>query len=361
MDYEPKGVKFFYIYKALAHPENDGYVQPFTQAERLLHVKEARRTIGSRVPWICDTMDNTLKHALGDAPNSEFVIDPEGKVVRRRQWSRPDELRRDLEELVGPVEQPTRVSDLHLKTEPPPRVAAKGVVPRIERPAGLEALRIEPELAADGDKKPVPFYAKLRAEADASLRQTGRGKLSIALHLDPLYHVHWNNLMKPLRVEFDAAEDAVTPRVWDGPKVDAASDIDPREFLAEINVGENRQPLGLTVKYFACSDEQGFCLAVTQRYTIHFERDPDAGWVQNRNRRGSRGGGGPTQDGTLVWVDSAEREVSIKLGNGELKTFRLAATARLMRRGSESLRDFEPGDSVRIRMEDGEITGMALP
>ena len=26
-------------------------------------------------------MDNRLKHALGDRPNSEFVIDPAGKVV----------------------------------------------------------------------------------------------------------------------------------------------------------------------------------------------------------------------------------------------------------------------------------------
>lgn len=355
-------MKFFYIYKALAHPENDGYVQPFTQAERLLHVKEARRTIGSRVPWICDTMDNALKHALGDAPNSEFVIDPEGTVVRRRQWSRPEELRRDLEELVGSVEQPTLVSDLQLKTERPSQVAAKGVVPRIERPSGLEALRIEPKLADDGDKKPVPFYAKLRAEADASLRQSGRGTLSVGFHLDPLYHVHWNNLVKPLHVEFDADEDAVTPRVWDGPRVDLDSDIDPREFLVQVNIGEERKPLGLTVKYFACSDEQGFCLAVTQRYTIHFERDPDAGRVQNRGRGDARsGGGGPTSIGMLVWVDSKESEVSVLLGNGELKTFRLSANARLMRRGSDDLRDFEPGESVRIRIEDGEITGMALP
>jgi len=30
MDYAPKGVKFYYMYKALAHPELDGYVNPFT-------------------------------------------------------------------------------------------------------------------------------------------------------------------------------------------------------------------------------------------------------------------------------------------------------------------------------------------
>ena len=36
LDYAPKGVKFFYVYKALAHPEYERYVTPFTQDERLM-------------------------------------------------------------------------------------------------------------------------------------------------------------------------------------------------------------------------------------------------------------------------------------------------------------------------------------
>ena len=81
-DYAPKGVDFYYIYKTLAHPELDGYVEPFTLEERLMHVKEAQRTLGSEITWISDTMSNDLKHALGDSPNSEFVVDPAGKIVR---------------------------------------------------------------------------------------------------------------------------------------------------------------------------------------------------------------------------------------------------------------------------------------
>ena len=67
-------------------------------------MKEAQRTLGSEFTWICDTMTNDVKHSLGNAPNSEFVIDPKGVIVRKRVWSRPGELREDLEELVGPVE-----------------------------------------------------------------------------------------------------------------------------------------------------------------------------------------------------------------------------------------------------------------
>ena len=37
-DYASKGVKFFYVYRALAHPENNGFVKPFSINERLMHV-----------------------------------------------------------------------------------------------------------------------------------------------------------------------------------------------------------------------------------------------------------------------------------------------------------------------------------
>ena len=81
VDYRKKGVGFYYIYKALAHPEHNGYVQPFNLQERLLHVAEAKRTLGSSIEWICDNMQNEFKQALGGAPNSQFVIDPDGKII----------------------------------------------------------------------------------------------------------------------------------------------------------------------------------------------------------------------------------------------------------------------------------------
>ena len=105
-DYGPKGVKFFFIYKTLAHPELAGdYVQPFTLDERLAHARQAEKQLGATIPWLVDAMDNRLKHALGDRPNSEFIIDPKGKVVRKRAWSHPAQVRKDLEELVGKVDE----------------------------------------------------------------------------------------------------------------------------------------------------------------------------------------------------------------------------------------------------------------
>ena len=86
--------------------------------------------------------------------------DAEGRVAARRAWSDPAALRRDLEGLCGPVENPTSVEDVQLKTLPPPEIAAKGVVPRLELPGDLRPLRVSPQMADEEQ----PFYAKLRAE-----------------------------------------------------------------------------------------------------------------------------------------------------------------------------------------------------
>src|SRR3569623_1914184 len=115
-DYGPKGVKFFIVFKSLAHPELAGnYIQPFTLDERMALVRQAEKQFGTHIPWVVDAMDNRLKHALGDRPNSQFLINPEGIVVRKRHWSNPKAVRKDLEELVGPVEHVTKEEDLHLK------------------------------------------------------------------------------------------------------------------------------------------------------------------------------------------------------------------------------------------------------
>lgn len=280
-------MQFFYIYKALAHPENSGYVQPFTLDERLLHVKEAERTLGSRIPWICDSMQNDLKHALGDAPNSEFVLDREGRVVRKRGWSNPAELRKNLEAIVGPVDQPTTVADLNLKMEPPPKVAPRGVVEKVERPQNMQPIWVEPEVKEKGK----PFYTKLRAEAEPGLVRSGTGKLYLGFHLDPLYHVHWNNLTKPIKVRLTAPDGTeLSSATLEGPKVDVPADIDPREFLVDVTNWPIDTPIKVAVDYFACNDEQGWCLAIQQRYELIRIQDPDAGRVQ---RGGNRNQGQP--------------------------------------------------------------------
>lgn len=250
-----------------------GYVQPITLEERLAHAKQAEKQLGATIPWIVDAMDNRLKHALGDRPNSEFVIDPNGKVVRKRAWSFPAQLRKDLEELVGKVDRVTKESDIKLKLELPLKAAAeRGVVPRLTRPR-MQALLAEPQV----DKNGQPFYAKLRAEADAGLINSGKGKLYLGFHLDPFHNAHWNNLTAPLKYHIELPEGAKIGKASDSAaKVLVTSDADPREFLLDVTAWPVDKPLKLTVTYSACVGESA-CFSVKQDYTLHRKRDIDGG------------------------------------------------------------------------------------
>ncbi|HVL12817.1 MAG TPA: deiodinase family protein, partial [Gemmata sp.] len=278
-DYSPKGVKFFFVYKSLAHPELAGdYVQPFTLEERLAHARQAAKQLGASIPWLVDAMDNRLKHAMGDRPNSEFIINPKGIIVRKRAWSHPIQLRKDLEELVGKVEKITREEDVTLNVQLPPKPSAlRGVVERITR-ARMQAIEMEPVI----DSKGHPFYAKLRAEADADLLRDGAGKLYLGFHLDPFHGAHWNNLTAPLAYKLKLPEDAKVEKVaGKAAKVAAASDADPREFLLDVEAWPADKPIRLTVTYSACVEES--CHVIQQDYILYLKRDRDGG--------GARGAG----------------------------------------------------------------------
>lgn len=276
-DYAPKGVKFYYIYKSLAHPENNGYVTPFSLEERLMHVAEAKRTLGSRIPWLCDTMDNQFKHELGNRPNSEFVIDPEGKIVSSRDWSNPTALRDDLERLVGKVDSPTLLADLNMPQRKPPKRAPTGIVKRIQLPGQMSPVKIE---ALESN---TPHYAKLRAELSSD-------QFYLGFFLDPLYKVHWNNKAPTLSFSITAPDEiSVTPTEGKASIVKVDADADPREFLVTVS-GSSPDPMKVVVKYFACDDAETFCIPVTQEYLVTMERDPDGGSRRSASGRGRPGG-----------------------------------------------------------------------
>ena len=290
MDYQPKGVEFFYIYKPLAHPEYDNYLSPFTMQERLMHVMEAKRRLGSSITWLSDTMDNVYHDALGQTPNSELVVDPDGVVVARRAWSNPSELRKDLERLVGPVDNPTRVSDLDLPQQPPIATVAKGIVERVQRPDGIMPMATEPVM----ETSRTPFYAKLRAEGTPALYRTGRGVMYLGFHLDPLYRVHWNNEAPPMQYEITAAEGVtIAPAKGTGAHPEEKADADPREFLLQVDADKPGQNFDLLVKYYACDDALTFCIPVKQEYRVTLSRDTSHGWSMTTNPDGTINEGSP--------------------------------------------------------------------
>jgi len=255
-----------------------------------MHVKEAQKTFaGVTIPWLCDNMSNDLKHALGGLNNPEFVFNPDGEIVRLRDWSSPSDLRADLESLVGPVANPTDVDSLKLQFVNAPGAAERGVVARLDVPEPLQPIKVTSN--RDGEN---PFYVKLRAKSDDALLASGEGKLYLGFHLDPIYRVHWNNLVAPVEFEMRPVDGIhISPLKGKGPKVEVDSDIDPREFLVDVKGASSETRVELTVRYFACNDDEGWCKPVSQSYVIHFVRDPNAGLVREREWSGGRGPGGP--------------------------------------------------------------------
>ncbi|MGB2861803.1 MAG: redoxin family protein [Sedimentisphaerales bacterium] len=276
-DYASKGVKFYYVYRALAHPENNGIVKPFSLKERLMHIGEARQRLKTQVPWLADNMNNDFKRAIGNTNNSEFVLDREGRIVHMQMWSNGDRLRAALEEHVGQVAKPTTVADLGIPSFRMRPNTRGTVLPRIEVPGIMVPLKIEPK------QNGQPFYVKLRAEAEQSVLEKGSGKIYLGFHIDPIHNTHWNNLADPLHFEIKAPSGTkVTPGSGDGPKLEVKSDSDPREFLISLENADPDAPLNLTVRYFACRDDPAWCKPVEQEYSIHLARDEFGGAVFGR-------------------------------------------------------------------------------
>ena len=310
-DYAPKGVKFFFVYKALAHPERNGILQPVTLDERLAQAREATKRLGNTIPFLVDAIDNRLKHALGDRNNSEFIIDPKGTIVSKRTWSDPDAVRKDLEELVGKVDKVTKAEDVVLKVaEPPPDAAAKGVVAKVSR-TGMSALFAPPQVDKDG----ALFFAKLRAEAEAAVIEQGRGKLYLGFHLDPFHNAHWNNLKKPLRYELDLPEGVkLSAKGGEAPRPKVEKDIDPREFLLDVEAWPEGKTVRLTVTYAACTEDA--CHEVRQVYELRRQIDRDGG----RATSGS-GFSGRTPEEALKRLLEGDKNADGKLTKEELSTF----------------------------------------
>lgn len=267
-DYKDKGVDFYFVYKALAHPQGNGFVRPSTIEERLLHIQEAKKVLGTTIPWLADTMENEFKHAMGNRNNSEFVIDPQGKIVRMRDWSNATTLRADLTALVGPVDHPTDPSDLKMPQFEKTQVV-RGVVERVRPEGRMTAYKVK--TIQPDDCAP---YVKLRAEGD------GKGQLYLGFFVDPIHKVHWNNQSGPIQMD-------VNGKVHRGPNVEAKADADPREFIVDAGEG----PVHVTLTYVACDDQETWCNRLTQKFVVTQEADPDAGRVFGQRPGGRRRGG----------------------------------------------------------------------
>ncbi|MEM7698206.1 MAG: hypothetical protein AAF236_07365 [Verrucomicrobiota bacterium] len=246
----------------------------------------ARSQYGTEIPWLVDSMSNELKHAFGDRNNSEFVISPEGEVLIARAWSDPVQLRLDLEALVGAPETVTEPMRRNTPSANGDSKVARGVVDGVTRPSGSQALVVkshDPESAE-------PHYLKLRVETNPRVAAGESGSLHFSFQLDPIHRVHWNNLAPPLVARL-ATESEVELSLTElsAEKVEQVeADGDPREFLVEVAGSQRSGPIEVAVDFYACDDEDRWCKALTQTFTVEWELDRDAGRVSGGGGSGRR-------------------------------------------------------------------------
>ncbi|MFK7788919.1 MAG: TlpA family protein disulfide reductase [Phycisphaeraceae bacterium] len=280
-DYAPKDVQFFYFYKSLRHPELGGYVEPQNMDERLLHVAEAKKKLGTKVPWIADTLDDSLRIGLQSGSLSVYLISPKGEVVFGTDEIDEAGLRKALAKAAGPVDQPTSASDLDLpRVERAPRPINKESETGVERPTTMTILSITP---TNPDET---YYVKLRAEADQDLIRTGSGRLFLGFYPDPIHDAKWNNLTPAMKYELATAEGVTaTPAEATAAVGKGDSDTQPRQFWVDIKSEGKPGEAKLTLHYFGCTP--AFCKAMTHTYTIEFKAENRAARTYGFKGRGN--------------------------------------------------------------------------
>lgn len=279
MDYAPMGVRFYYFYKSLRHPELGGYVEAQNLDERLLHIKEARVKLGTRVPWIADSMDDSVRIGLRSGANSVYLISPDGEIVYAAGEYDADAFRDALTKAVGEPKQRTSVQDLDLPRLERNRQINETTDVRVERPLGMAILEIDPVTPED------TYYVKLRAEGDRELLRSGAGKLFIGFYPDPIHGAKWNNLTSPMKYVLSAPDGStVTPVEAIANRGKGEMDTEPRQFMIDVSGLEPGATMKLALHYYGCTDE--FCKPLTHEYLIRLAAEDRAA-----STFGFRGGG----------------------------------------------------------------------
>ncbi len=280
-DFKQLDVQFFFLYGALAHPENNGYLRPFLLQERMRQVQLAKSLLLTRTPWLYDGMDNQAESALADDGKSNvFIFSSEGGERYRGTLDDGKSLRSALNNLAGAAPTQTDPGKIHS-----PKIAAKNA----GKPELLDRIHFNPKtepfsaLRITPSDSPSPFYVKLRAEGDNKLLETGNGRLYLGFNLDPLYGMQWDNTADRLEYVIWAPSGIAAPSTDQAAEIKGHPyDSEPREFVLNTRQLDLSKPLRLGVRYTVYSPRLDKSVTVSQNYTIQLARDPFGGTAYRR-------------------------------------------------------------------------------
>lgn len=67
----------------------EGIEQPTTFEEREALAEKTCDELHIATTVVIDDMDNSVRRAYGELPNSAYIIDKGGKIVHKEAWARP--------------------------------------------------------------------------------------------------------------------------------------------------------------------------------------------------------------------------------------------------------------------------------
>jgi Iodothyronine deiodinase len=90
--YQPSGFAFFIVYVREAHP-GENYPHHQSIEQKLEHAEKLRELENiNKVPILIDDIQGTMHNPYGLLPNMVYLIDREGTIVYKSDWSDAKEL-----------------------------------------------------------------------------------------------------------------------------------------------------------------------------------------------------------------------------------------------------------------------------
>ncbi len=103
--YKDRDVEFFVVYSKEPHAGERRYFKKYTQhtsyEHKLGYAKELVEQFGMKVPVLVDDIDETVVHAYGRMPNMVYIIDKEGKIAYKSDWTEQPRIDLMLDELLA--------------------------------------------------------------------------------------------------------------------------------------------------------------------------------------------------------------------------------------------------------------------
>jgi len=144
--YQPKGFQFFIIYVREAHP-GENLPHHTSWEHKLAHARKLRDLERVKIPILVDDLQGTTHKAYGLLPNMVYLIDRDGTVVYKSDWT-------DAAELDGMCESLIRLDKMKAQQVP---IIRKGCSERLHWIAMDPALR-ERIYRRSGEKAIKDFF-----------------------------------------------------------------------------------------------------------------------------------------------------------------------------------------------------------